>query len=188
MQLISQAEYARRRGVAKSAVAKAVAEGRISLIGGKVDPEVADIQWARNTRARADSGRAGAAAAEGEGQGSPAAPEAPVAPENAPAAAGQPGGYADARARRENADAERAEIELGKLRGQLVERARAERGAFDAFRALRDAIMAAPQRAAPRVMGMADVRDIEGAITEELRKAFDGWEAKVLEWLPKGDA
>ena len=36
VELITQAEYARRRGVAKSAVAKAVAEGRITLINGKV--------------------------------------------------------------------------------------------------------------------------------------------------------
>lgn len=58
-QLITQAEYARRRGVAKSAVAKAVSEKRITLIDGKIDPEFADFQWARNTRARADSGQPG---------------------------------------------------------------------------------------------------------------------------------
>lgn len=57
VELITQAEYARRRGVAKSAVAKAVAERRITLIEGRIDPSVADIQWERNTRARADSGR-----------------------------------------------------------------------------------------------------------------------------------
>lgn len=185
VQLISQAEYARRRGVAKSAVAKAVAEGRISLIDGKVDPAVADIQWARNTRARADSGRAVAAAGQGEGQAPASVADAPVAPETGAAAPAQQGAYADARARRETADAETAEINLAKLRGQLVARDRAERGAFDAFRALRDAIMAAPQRAAPKVIGMTDARDIEGAMTTELRKAFEGWEAKLLEWLPQ---
>ncbi|WP_289241706.1 hypothetical protein [Delftia sp.] len=56
MELVTQAEYARRRGVAKSAVAKAVKEQRIALIDGKIDPAVADIQWQQNTRARADSG------------------------------------------------------------------------------------------------------------------------------------
>jgi hypothetical protein len=61
VELITQAEYARRRGVAKSAVAKAVAERRITLIEGRIDPSVADIQWERNTRARADSGRASSA-------------------------------------------------------------------------------------------------------------------------------
>lgn len=57
VELIRRAEYAPRRGVAESAVAKAVSEGRMSLIDGEVDPQVSNIQWERNTRARAGSGR-----------------------------------------------------------------------------------------------------------------------------------
>lgn len=48
-ELITKAEYARRRGVSKQAVCKAANTGRITLVDGKVDPEVADVQWARNT-------------------------------------------------------------------------------------------------------------------------------------------
>ena len=33
-----------------------IAAGRISTINGLIDKDVADIQWAQNTRARADSG------------------------------------------------------------------------------------------------------------------------------------
>ncbi len=177
--LITQSEYARRRGVAKSAVAKAVAEGRISLIDGKVDPAVADIQWSQNTRARADSGRAAVATVAAEGQSTGDGPEAPEAPATAAAA-----GYSDFRTRREAADAERSEIELAKLRGRLVDRDSIERAIYDAFRALRDAAFNAPQRAAPRVIGMADARDIEVAFADELRKAFEGWEARMHERLP----
>ena len=83
MDLITQAEYARRRGVAKSAVAKAVKEGRIALIDGKIHAALADLQWAQNTRARADSGRAGAllpieqGAGEGDARNAPQASESP---------------------------------------------------------------------------------------------------------------
>lgn len=51
---MSPSEYARRRGVSHEAVRKAIARKRISAIerdGRKwIDPELADIQWARNTR------------------------------------------------------------------------------------------------------------------------------------------
>ena len=55
VQLINMAEYARRRGCTEGAVRRAVRDGRISLIEGKLDPVAADAQWARNTRVRAGS-------------------------------------------------------------------------------------------------------------------------------------
>ena len=55
--LITPTAYARHRGCDEKAVRKAIAAGRISTIDGKIDPAVADIQWAQNTRARADSRR-----------------------------------------------------------------------------------------------------------------------------------
>ncbi|HOW75601.1 MAG TPA: hypothetical protein PK959_06675 [Candidatus Competibacteraceae bacterium] len=50
MNLISQAQYAKHRGVSPAAVSYAVKEGRITLINGKVDPVAADAQWDANTR------------------------------------------------------------------------------------------------------------------------------------------
>lgn len=181
--LISQSEYARRRGVAKSAVSKAVAEKRISLIDGKIDEDVANIQWAKNSRARADSGGAGAASAVGQCSSGTPSSEAPVAPESG-AAADQPS-YSDYRARTEKATAERAERENMREAGHLVENDRVKRGIYDSYRALRDAAMAVGQRAAPRCVGMGDARDIEHVISDELRKAFEGWELRMLDMLPK---
>lgn len=51
-ELITPAEYARRRPCHHTAVLKAIKTGRISLIDGKIDPEVANIQWDKNTRPR----------------------------------------------------------------------------------------------------------------------------------------
>jgi len=184
--LITQSEYARRRGVAKSAVAKAVAEQRISLIDGKIDPAVADIQWTQNTRARADSGRSATPAASTDGQATIPAPDAPASPQNGSAPASPPAepGYADFRARRERAEAERAERDNAREAGKLIDRDVTERAIFDAFRQLRDAVIAVAPRASPKVLGLGDARDIELVIVAELRKAFEGWEAQMLERLP----
>lgn len=190
--LISQSEYARRRGVAKSAVSKAVAEGRISLIDGKIDEDVANIQWAKNSRARADSGGPAAANQGQQGIGQGNDEKTAVGPDSRQSggqAAGQGGetGYHDFRTRRESAEAERAEMEVAKMAGRLVERESTERSIFDTFRALRDSVFSAPARCAPKLLGMAEIRDIEHVITEELRKAFEGWEARMLERLERKD-
>lgn len=49
MALMGVREYARHRGVSHVAVMKAVKAGRISNIDGKIDPVVADREWAQNT-------------------------------------------------------------------------------------------------------------------------------------------
>lgn len=173
VQLVTQAEYARRRNVAKSAVSKAVKEGRITLIGNKIDPAVADIQWAQNTRARGDSGRNATQAPAAMG-GAASAQEIDPGASDASGAAAQPvDDYQSLRTRRERAAVEAAERENDREAGRLLDRDATSRGVFDSFRALRDAVMASPQRAAARVVGLADVRDIERIITEELRHGFD---------------
>lgn len=177
VELITQAEYARRRGVAKSAVAKAVRESRITLIDGKVDPAVADIQWAQNTRTRADSGRATTGNATDAGLTLAEPQNALSSPDSTP-------GYADFRAIREKAEAEMAQRANLKDAGLLLDRVSVERGMFDVVRALRDAVMAIGQRAAPRCIGLADARDIEHVITDETRKALEGFEARMAALLP----
>lgn len=186
VQLISKAAYARHRGCDEKAVRKAIAEGRISTIDGKIDAAVADIQWAQNTRARADSGRTVALPGLGEGQGGLVASNAPTAADTRPgtsAPSGEPG-YQDYRARRELAEAERAERDNAREAGRLIQRDSTERAIFDAFRALRDRVMATAPRTAPKLIGMSDVREVEHVIHDELRKAFEGWEASMLERLP----
>lgn len=59
VQLARQGGLRAAPGLRQKAVRKAIAEGRISTIDGKIDPEVADIQWAKNTRARADQAHGG---------------------------------------------------------------------------------------------------------------------------------
>jgi hypothetical protein len=78
--LLSQKEYAEHRGCSPAAVCNAVAAGRISLIDGKIDPVVADIQWKANTRARIHKGRAQATTADQAPAAASPAPAATLAP------------------------------------------------------------------------------------------------------------
>ena len=56
--LVSLADYARRRGVSRPAVSKAIAAGRLRESVHRrgtrpvIDPEVADAEWVRNTDTR----------------------------------------------------------------------------------------------------------------------------------------
>lgn len=191
VQLMTVSAYARHRGCDEKAVRKAISENRITAMAAadgkrRIDPAVADIQWAQNTRARADSGRVGVASAVGQAGGGATSSESPMAPESG-AAADQPN-YSDYRARTEKATAERAERENMREAGRLVENDRVKRGIYDSYRALRDAAMAVGQRAAPRCVGMGDARDIEHVISDELRKAFEGWEQRMLDMLPEQES
>lgn len=113
VELVTRAEYARRRGVAKSAVTQAIQAGRISLINGRVDPAVADIQWERNSRARADSGKAATTTAP---------PLASVTPtvDLLPPSTADEGEYSVNRARRERYEADLAQMKLQEQQGDLV--------------------------------------------------------------------
>jgi hypothetical protein len=55
MALISRREYARRRGVSEKAVRKAIEAGKIPVVDGMIDPEIADAAWIRNRDAGQDS-------------------------------------------------------------------------------------------------------------------------------------
>ncbi len=132
-ELITQAEYARRRGCDPTSVRDAVRAGRITLIDGKIDPAVADVQWQRNTRAR------GGAPANDANLSAPPAPQStePLGED-----------YWSSRARREKAEADLAELRLAEQRGELV-RADAVRSAVSKRAAgLREALLQIPSRLA----------------------------------------
>lgn len=161
--LISPAEYARRRGVSREAVSKAIEKGRISTVSGDngrkmIDPEVADIQWAKNTDP-AQSARANS-------------PKATIPP--ASRADDQKGSaYWDAHTRREIAAANREELLEKKLAGELVERAKVEDAAFSIGRMLRDSVLGLPTKLAPELAAMSDAFEIETKLRNALRKVLE---------------
>lgn len=164
VELLTIAEYARHRGCDEKAVRRAIAENRITRLSTErrcIDPHVADVQWARNTRSRVRHSRSGATGA---------------TPEPVP-------GYADARLRRERAEADVAELEARKRAGTLLEVDPARRAVFDCFRELRDANFAAMRSAAPSVVGLADVREVQHVLEDALRVGFDHFEQRMQAML-----
>lgn len=163
--LLTQAEYARSRkdrglpGGSREAVRKAVDEQRISAFGPDklIDQVLADSQWARNTRARVGatdaSGHVSDAggdllSAAGEGAQVPAVP--PTVAPAAPAA----DGYTAARVRTEMANAQLAELELARKRGEVRDKADIDRGGFDIAREVRDAMDSSVNTLAAELAGL----------------------------------
>jgi len=122
--------------------------------------------------------------------------EAPPAPIAAPrAVSGPPDGnsggggdpdhpsanatYNKARTAKEAIGARILDMELKRRAGELVERRLVEPTVFEAFRSLRDRCFAVPALCAPNLLGLTDAREIELAIADELRLAFDGFEQQT---------
>lgn len=174
---ITKAAYARHRGCDEKAVRKAIAEGRISTVerDGKqlIDPAVADIQWAANTRARADSASR-----------PPAQPSAPAGPRNGPS--GPPGPvdgvprYDVTRAKREDVELRRAELLLAEDEKRVIAREPAVTATFTAFRQLRDEAMQVGRRVSARCASMTDAREIQLLIDEAMRDVLGSFATRTL--------
>ncbi len=165
------AEYARHRGCDEKAVRKAVSEGRISAMerdGRKaIDPEVADIQWARNTRARVRTGQ-----------------EPPVRNPTHPQTHGLPAGdddpitaprlltYEEARRRRELAEAQKAELQLAELQGDLIRTADVRAAYAKRAAGLRDALLQIPARLAAVVAAEGDQAKCHDILQAELHQVL----------------
>ncbi len=159
VRLLSVSAYARHRGCDEKAVRKAITENRISFqpsTNGRklIDPDVADIQWAKNTRARVGSADSAAAGTQDQGDLlSPAVADPGQAGQKAQPAVGE--GYTAARARTELANAAMAELQLAKLKGEVRDVADINRGGFDIARELRDAMDSSVNTLATELAGLS---------------------------------
>lgn len=158
--LVSQAEYARHRGVSREAVRRAIAAGRIKPErDGRIDPEKADLAWRENTVPRAPT------------QPAPERQE-PTAPDGSP----DDPGYFGARAKREHFLAQLAELTFGERSGKLVEADKVDDVAFTAARTARDKILGVRARLAGMISPeAADKLDFE------LQQVCDELAGDVLE-------
>lgn len=160
-ELIGLRAYARRRGVSLGAVQKAIKSGRITTINGKIDPEVADIQWGRNT----DPALAKPVAS------SSAPPPGPA--EAAGDGAEQPADFLVAKARREQALAEIAELELAEKRGELVRAADVERQLVSRIIGAREALDSMADRLSTLIASESDPAVVYRMLRAEVRQAMD---------------
>jgi hypothetical protein len=161
--LITPSQYAKLRGVSPAAVTKAMKAERITTVehNGKrmIDPEVADIQWAKNTRPRVGDLQQSAPVAELDRPLSP--PEAEVHD------------IKRARAKREHHEANLAEMRERKESGQLVELSRVKKAAVDAGALLRTALEQIAGKVGSLVAAESDAAECRRIINREMDAALE---------------
>lgn len=177
MTVISKSEFAARRGWAKSYVSKLASQDRLVLTpDGKVELEATEALLDQT----ADPSKAAVAARHEEeriqrGVRDHVAPLAETMVE-LPALqvrGGQGADFQKSKAHREYYLAQLAETEFLKVRGDLVEVEAVKTAAFDAGRALRDALLGLPAQIAGELVPMTDMWDIERHLTTALRRVLD---------------
>lgn len=143
--LITQAAYARRRGVTKQAVGLAVAGDRIRLVDGLVDPEQADRDWAANTDP-AKQVRKKDGAPRGPGYGS----------------------YSPVRKERELVDLQIRKLALLKESQAVVSAEVYDRLAYNRNRAAVKMLLAVDARLGPELAGISDPAECRRRIRREM--------------------
>lgn len=164
-ELVSMREYARRRGISHVAVSKAVKAGRVPLVNGKIDPELADQAFEANT----DPSKPGRKVTGRPGQRTSEPQLLPLEPRGGNGD-GKGASYADARAERERTQARLAQLQLERQEGALVEADVVRNQAFREARRARDLLLALPGRLAPLLATVDDEREIETILEEEIEQ------------------
>lgn len=159
---LKQIEFAALLGVSRSYITKLKADGRLIMVGDRVDVEASRVRISETADPHRDDvasrwaehrDRAATAAA--------SASDLPLddddaLPEDAPATSAlrsASSSYVDARARKEQAQADIAEMERDKARGLLIERQAVEAAVEDVMTTVRQALEQQPHRLAPLLVG-----------------------------------
>ena len=183
---LTQAAFARHLGVVKSYVTLLKQQGRLVMThDGKVDVEASEAK----IKATEDPGKSGVAERHSKnreaGQGATAPADAPItavdakkaakieAPEEAaePETAGSPD-YQKARARKETANADLAEMEARSRAGQLMETAAVLAAIADAGTTLRTFLQTIPPILAPQLATMADENQIRLLLEDQIEQSL----------------
>ena len=180
-EFLTVAAWAKTHAMSRQAGHLAVKRCEIPLSAeGKVDRLVADTLYLARTRKRArNAPPAGADQTGGAATPAPQAAEAAGGPDSGPAGASQ----ASSRARKEAADAEMAEIDAARAAGRVLDRDTTERAVFEAFRSLRDGAFSACRNAAPMVLGLTELREIQQILDDGMRQAFADFEDRMQHQL-----
>lgn len=148
MELISQREFARRVGVAHTAIQKAIKESRLQLVDGKIDYDTALPQW-NNTRSPGNNNRCG------ELPGDQAAPD-----------------YFDERAKLTKAQRIKTELEVAVMRGELHHAEDVELVMNGMIAAFRTRMLAIPTKAAGDLQGKTSLTEIQATLRKHIHEAL----------------
>lgn len=174
MTTVSQSDFARELGISRSYITKLKADGRLVMTDdGKVDVEASRQRITETADPNRDDVVSRWAAQRGE---TVAPPPPPQNPDDEPAT----GTYATARARKENAAADVAEMERDKMRGLLIEREAVAAAVEDVMTIVRQAVEQQPHRVAPMLVG----RDLD-AIRATLKQENYGMLSEMVKEFQK---
>lgn len=176
--IMSQTDFAQHLGVQKSYVTQLKKAGRLVMAadGRRVDvvASLARIEATRSPDKAAVAARH--AAARGDDR-----PEQEGEPDEPEADADARPDYQAARARREAANAELAEIELAERAGKLVEVARVESVLADALTTLRTGLESMGVLLSPQLAHESDPHEIRQIIDDHVHAALSELSARFLE-------
>jgi hypothetical protein len=161
--LTTIAEWAKLVGISRQSAYAAVERCEIPVTDGEVDPDYATHLYKKNTRQRANSNRrdplaAGAQPGVAAGAGGAGGTEPKV---SVP-------GYDTSRARREAAEAAKAELQLAEMAGKFLLKSDVEASAFEIARSLRDGLNNSSRRIAAEVAALCTTEACEEVIDREI--------------------
>lgn len=164
---VTQAEFARLIGVARSYITKLKTAGRIVLTeAGEVDVEASRLRISETADPNRDDVVIRWAQQRGE-----TSIQAPAMGDDDEDEGPRGSTYADARARKESAAADMAEMERDKMRGALIERAAVEAAVEDVMTAVRQSLEQQPHRIAPMLVG-CDLDQIRATLKQEINSVL----------------
>lgn len=179
--LLTVTEYARHRGCDEKAVRKAIDAERITVVerDGRrlIDPDVADIQWARNTRSRV---RRDPGAGASSSQATASTESSSTVDAGSDSEVADTMSYQEASRVLKIEEARLRRIERQEAEKRLTDAADAARAVWTAFRTLRDTVMPLGRRVASKAAHMTDPREIQLMVDAEVRAVLMSFRDKLL--------
>jgi hypothetical protein len=173
MALMSMRAYAKHRGVSAMAVSKAVKAGRIPLTEGKIDPDLADAAWSRNTRANVSERQREPAQERDDRQTEARRGDGPT-----------PGTMAHAQFVHETAKAKKASLEALRLEGKYAELSAVKRMVGGLVAAAKMRLRAIGNRLAPELAIETNPAVIQSKVESEIDDAL----SELAHWEPEAAA
>jgi hypothetical protein len=170
------AAWAETIGISRQSAYDAVKRCAIPVEDGKIDPDVANVLYAKHTRARANAKNAAFPAGAGEKNGAetPAAAPKKVA------------GYDTSRAVREEAEARISQMKLAEMEGKYLLKTEVADAVFEITRALRDGLTNCARRIAADVAAFSTADECEAVIEREHRALLESMNHGLASQLQLG--
>ena len=170
--LISQAEWARRRGFSRQYVGRLVKRGVVRLVDGKLDPEAADAALAALREPARQPRRTGAPGAKPAGEAPPRETRASEAL-SLPQGGDLPTLLLKTRIKSEVERARLLEIKAKVEAGKYVDADEVKVAAFNRARIVRDALLSIPDRLAAVLAAETETPKVHALIAAEIRQALE---------------